>query len=126
MLSLQAALSEAEQQFSAKDSDLQSLVRRQALIAAVHNREGRILVGTGRGEQLPTSGEVTLGLPSTDVDTQISTSFGVVELDRTSDDDAGEALIAAADSALYNAKSLDETGCSRSVCPRSTGSVSRA
>jgi diguanylate cyclase (GGDEF)-like protein len=44
--------------------------------------------------------------PSTDVDTQISASFGVVELDKTSDDDAGEALIAAADSALYNAKSL--------------------
>ena len=43
---------------------------------------------------------------STDVDTRISASFGVVELDRTSDDDAGEALIAAADSALYNAKSL--------------------
>ena len=56
-LSLQAALSEAEQQLSAKHSDLQSLMRRQALIAAVHNREGRILVGTGRGEQLPTSGE---------------------------------------------------------------------
>jgi diguanylate cyclase (GGDEF)-like protein len=43
---------------------------------------------------------------STDVDTQLSASFGVVELDRTSDDDAGEALIAAADAALYNAKSL--------------------
>ena len=43
---------------------------------------------------------------STDVDTQISASFGVVELDRTSDDDAGQALIAAADAALYNAKSL--------------------
>ena len=43
---------------------------------------------------------------STDIDAQISASFGVVELDRTSDDDAGEALVTAADGALYNAKSL--------------------
>jgi diguanylate cyclase (GGDEF)-like protein len=42
----------------------------------------------------------------TDVDTEISASFGVAELDQASNDEAGESLIAAADAALYNAKWL--------------------
>jgi diguanylate cyclase (GGDEF)-like protein len=41
-----------------------------------------------------------------EVDAQITASFGVVEFDRDSDDSTGEALIAAADAALYNAKWL--------------------
>ncbi len=41
-----------------------------------------------------------------ELDAQITASFGVVEFDRDSDDSTGEALIAAADAALYNAKWL--------------------
>ena len=88
---------------SLRESDVLARVGGEEFVVLLPNtnEEGAVDFAERLREALQAISPLTLEL-----DAQITASFGVVEFDRDSDDSTGDALIAAADAALYNAKWL--------------------